>query len=170
MKLHLKIISFFLNNLVAVSILTLGCKGTSTPLGHNGPFDVPTTTPGPVTVTCYLNYNGFQSNINWNLVDSNGNTINSTSQSTGSTGLSFQPTLWGVYSVNIPAQTPYLYSSQSVTITGSGNYSVTFSCSNETLSSNPSSVSYSANVGYQIPITISYSKYRKSQSANFNYK
>ena len=72
----------------------LGCKSTQLP---NGPYDVPTVTAtatntatptnsptptatlGPVNVSCYVNYGGSSQNgVSWNLVDPNGNTINTT--------------------------------------------------------------------------------------------
>jgi hypothetical protein len=151
----------------------LGCKSTQLP---NGPYDVPTVTAtatntatptnsptptatlGPVNVSCYVNYGGSSQNgVSWNLVDPNGNTINTTTQTSGGTPLLFTPSFDGIYSVNIPTQTRYLYSSQPLTIAGAGNYSVTFSCSGQTLSTNPTSIGYSSSVGYQIPVTVSYS-------------
>ena len=151
----------------------LGCKSALLP---NGPYDVPTVTPtttntatptnsptptatlGPVNVSCYVNYGGSSQNgVSWNLVDPNGNTINTTTQTSGGTPLLFTPSFDGIYSVNIPTQTRYLYSSQPLTIAGAGNYSVTFSCSGQTLSTNPTSIGYSSSVGYQIPVTVSYS-------------
>jgi len=150
----------------------LGCKSTQLP---NGPFDVPTVTStvtntatatysptptatlGPVNVSCYVNYAGnSQTGVSWNVVDPNGNTINITTQTSGGTPFLFTPSFDGVYSVNIPTQTRYLYSSQPLTIAGAGNYSVTFSCSGQTLSTNPTSIAYSTAVGYQIPVTVSY--------------
>lgn len=166
---YLKISSLFaLCCLVGISFI-VGCKNADAPLGHQGPFDVPpatatitntptfTATPGPVNVSCYVNYNGNQSGLSWNLVDPNGNTLNQTVQSTGGTVFPFTPSIYGVYSVNIPTQTSYLYSSQPLTITGAGNYSVTFTCSGQTLSTNPTSFNYSSAVGYQTPVTVSYS-------------
>jgi len=116
-----------------------------------------TPTPGPVNVSCYVTYNGNQSGLSWNLVDPNGNTVNQTTQSTGGTPFLFTPSVFGTYSVNIPTQTNYLYSSQPLTIRGSGNYSVTFTCSGQTLSTNPASFNYSSAIGYQTPVTVSYS-------------
>ncbi len=151
----------------------LGCKSTQLP---NGPYDVPTVTAtatntatptnsptptatlGPVNVSCYVNYGGSSQNgVSWNLVDPNGNTINTTTQTSGGTPLLFTPSFDGIYSVNIPTQTRYLYSSQPLTIAGAGNYAVTFSCSGQTISTNPTSIGYSSSVGYQIPVTVSYS-------------
>ena len=151
----------------------LGCKSALLP---NGPYDVPTVTPtttntatptnsptptatlGPVNVSCYVNYGGSsQTGVSWNLVDPNGNTINTTTQTSGGTPLLFTPSFDGIYSVNIPTQTRYLYSSQPLTIAGAGNYSVTFSCSGQTISTNPTSIGYSSSVGNQIPVTVSYS-------------
>jgi hypothetical protein len=155
--------------------LMVGCKNAENPLGHQGPFDVPTSTftitatptitntptatstPGPVNVSCYVNYGGSQSGVSWNLVDPNGNTVNTTAQSSGGTPFLFTLSAYGSYSVNIPTQTKYLYSTQPLTITGPGNYSVTFTCSGQTLSVNPTFFNYSSVVGYQTPVTVSYS-------------
>ncbi len=160
--------------LMCFSFMT-GCKNTDTPLGHQGPFDVPTNTstitatstitntptatptPGPVNVSCYVNYGGSQLGVSWNLVDPNGNTVNLTAQSSGGTPFLFTLSTYGTYSVNIPTQTKYLYSSQPLTITGPGNYSVTFTCSGQALSVNPTSFNYASTVGNQTPVTVSYS-------------
>jgi hypothetical protein len=169
---HLKISTLIiLCSLVCFGFI-LGCKSAQLP---NGPYDVPTVTPtttntttptnsptptatlGPVNVSCYVNYGGSQTGVSWNVVDPNGNTINTTAQTSGGTPFLFTPSFDGIYSVNIPTQTRYLYSSQPLTIAGAGNYSVTFSCSGQTLSTNPTSIAYSSSVGYQIPVTVSYS-------------
>ena len=170
---HLKISTLIiLCSLVCFSFI-LGCKSAQLP---NGPYDVPTVTPtvtntatatssptptatlGPVNVSCYVNYGGSsQTGVSWNVVDPNGNTINTTTQTSGGTPFLFTPSFDGIYSVNIPTQSRYLYSSQPLTIAGAGNYAVTFSCSGQTLSTNPTSIAYSSSVGDQSPVTVSYS-------------
>ncbi len=143
--------------------VVVGCKGTSEPLGHQGAFDVPTatatvtSTPGPVTISCAVNYpNTSTSGIGWVLLDPNGNTVGAST--TNSASLIFNPNFYGTYTMAVTTQGIYGYSTTPVTINGSGSYSGTFTASSFSISTNPTSYSYQSNLAYQTPITVTYNQ------------
>ncbi|SRR5665213_242397 len=166
---HLKISTFVVLCSLAWFGFILGCKNAANPLG---PYDVPTatstitttstitstptstSTPGAVNVTVNVNYAGnAKTGITFDLVDPSGNTITTT---TNNTLYSFNPSVYGNYSVNIPTQSIYAYSQSLLNIPGPGNYSVAFSNGTPSLTVNPTTYFYQSAIGYSLPMTISY--------------
>lgn len=177
---YLKISTLIIICSLACFSFILGCKNAANPLG---PYDVPTATPTytntptntatvntpTITDTATATYtpqaiffnvtvtylgNG-KTGVPFNVVDPSGNTLGTST--TGSAPVSIASYVYGNYSVNIPTNNPYSYSSTIVNVTGPSNYNVPFVFSNPVISANPTNLSYQSAVGYQIPVTVSYS-------------
>jgi hypothetical protein len=152
--------------------LVVSCKKSNTPLGipNTTGFDIPTSsptvtsTPGSTNLIVNVNYPSANTvGVGFALVDPSGNTLaTSTTNNTG-TPLVFNPTTFGVYQVAVTAQGLYGYSTTPVTVNSVGNYSANFTASGFSIAANPTSYSYLSAIGYQIPITVSY-----SQTGNLN--
>lgn len=163
--------------LTTVIIMT-GCKKTSSPLGIYAPngFDMPTYTPTPQTgsIDVYVKDTNIAiQGVTIALLDPTGNTssVNKTQQTFGFAAFN-PPVLYnGIWHAVVPSQSvsyvtagpstiknTYWNSTIPITVSGGGQYSVTFTTGGNSVAISPVSQTMSTSSPDYLPLTISYTE------------
>ncbi len=152
------------------------CKKTESPLGVDAPYglDRPTYTPTPQigAIEVYvLDTNVAIKGVSIYLLEPSGNTFTSEITQPGVGYAAFNPPelTSGVWTADIPAQSisyvtagpvttkhTYGYSVLPITVTGGGQYAVSFTTGENTVQVSPISQGYQYGIPSNIPVTVSY--------------